>query len=106
MPKISNHNLNLEFLIPALEVVDRILTILKKENESENIVDRIMLEKEDQKQFQEGIEEFNKLYVTMSKNLVDKESGNELTQNEISQFKQEIDIFKKCNKIMWKILLF
>jgi hypothetical protein len=71
MNKISNENQNLELIMPSLELIDQILSQrdLQKYDEAGS------MNKEDQNGsmafFKESIRSYNKLYVEMSRKLIE-----------------------------------
>jgi len=65
MNQISNNNQNLDLIIPSLELVEKILEIFRQIDNG-----AILNKQKHQPNFTQAIESFNKLYVTMSDELI------------------------------------
>ena len=65
MNQISNNNQNLDLIIPSLELVEKILEIFRQIDNG-----AILNKQKHQPNFGQAIESFNKLYVTMSDELI------------------------------------
>lgn len=84
----NENDKNLQIIISSLDVIEKILL--------NNIRFEIVITGQ-------SIENFNKLYVTMSKKLVEYSRTN-LIQDDPQSYKLELETFKRYNNIMYKIL--
>lgn len=95
---MSNDNKNFELIIPSLDVIDQILKIIQDLDQG-----HALNRQKDSDGFRRSIESFNNLYVKISHRLI-QDSQTHLIQDDMGQYKLELETFARYNIIIFKIL--
>ena len=95
---MSNDNKNFELIIPSLDVIDQILKIIQDLDQG-----HALNRQKDSDGFRRSIESFNNLYVKISQRLI-QDSQTHMIQDDMGQYKLELETFARYNIIIFKIL--